>query len=448
LDVALRIQELCIEFLKKQNPDPGSQSADSGSSDGNPDPGSQSADSGSSDGNPGPDNQSTDSGSSEGNPESGSQSADSGSSEGNPESGSQSQESGSSEGNPESGSQSADSGSSEGNPESGSQSADSGSSEGNPESGSQSQKSGSSEGNPESGSQSQESGIADQLNDTSSKYVKDFDTGLLSDCIEKLAAKGINQANAVTLMEAHDGEVDSYRPLNQLDVDSITGRLTNVLIKKLQSYTSEHTSYHKRGARIQGRRLVSAAISPTALPFRKREQNGFRAEASVGILVDRSGSMYGPEIRIAMAAAAAIAEVEKRIPGLAVSVWAFPSMSAAPYAVDVLKTEKMSIEHARQRFTLDALGSTPLKEALQRACFDMKTKTKHRRKVLLVLCDGVPDDPIYREVDEAKEMGIELYGIGIRSPRLVQHIPGSIIVRQLDELPNVMVQVLEKSLIR
>ena len=130
---------------------------------------------------------------------------------------------------------------------------------------------------------------------------------------------------------------------------------------------------------------------------------------AVHLLVDTSGSMSGQPIRRARQASFAIAHALKTVPGINLGVTTFPAQGETYSVTPVL-------EHGRpfhKNFMFETTGSTPLTEALLWATQEL-CRQPEPRKILIVLTDGSPDNPITckQAIAEASRF-IEILGLGI-----------------------------------
>lgn len=165
---------------------------------------------------------------------------------------------------------------------------------------------------------------------------------------------------------------------------------------------------------------------------------------AVHILVDCSGSMDGEPIEQARQACFAIAHALKNMPGISLGVTAFPAESMRYGVMPVL--EHGQAFHTNFQFISN--GTTPLTEALlwttQELC-----RQPESRKILIVLTDGGPDNPITckQAIKEASRY-IELYGIGIKDRSIKMLLPDtSEAIYELSELSPALFKLLQNSII-
>ena len=165
---------------------------------------------------------------------------------------------------------------------------------------------------------------------------------------------------------------------------------------------------------------------------------------AVHLLVDCSGSMVGKPIRHARQACFAIAHALKAIPGINLGVTTFPAQGETYGVVPVCEHRKPF----HSNFMFETTGSTPLTEALLWATQEL-CRQPESRKILVVLTDGSPDNPITcrQAVAEASRF-IEIYGIGIWDDSIVKLLPDtSAAIYDLGDLNSTLFRMLQNSLL-
>jgi len=132
-----------------------------------------------------------------------------------------------------------------------------------------------------------------------------------------------------------------------------------------------------------------------------------RAPMQVALVMDCSGSMYGPSITAAKRAAIGFAEKTLGQPNRQVAVVAFPGGVKSPPTSDVERL-KRAIED------LTPIGSTPMDEGLHDAR-DLLRPRAGVQRVFLVMTDGHPDDPdaTTAEIHRIRTSGARVITIGV-----------------------------------
>jgi hypothetical protein len=165
---------------------------------------------------------------------------------------------------------------------------------------------------------------------------------------------------------------------------------------------------------------------------------------AVVILGDRSGSMYGEKMSVAIKSAFVSAEALELLPGVTCAVGFFPWGST-----QVAQLKGFGEKPRGSRFAISASGGTPLAEALLWAGMTLSPR-KEPRKIIVFMTDGQPDDcqKARQAVERLSGCGIETYGIGILDKSLLQWLPeGARAIDRIEELPKALVDVLKEALV-
>ena len=165
---------------------------------------------------------------------------------------------------------------------------------------------------------------------------------------------------------------------------------------------------------------------------------------AVHLLVDCSGSMVGKPIRHARQACFAIASALRAVPGINLGVTTFPAQGET-YSVSPV------LEHGKpfhRNFMFETTGSTPLTEALLWATQELCRQPEPRR-ILVVLTDGSPDNPVTcRQAIAKASRFIEIYGLGIWDESIKKLLPdSSAIIYYLTDLSSALFNILQNTLI-
>ena len=166
---------------------------------------------------------------------------------------------------------------------------------------------------------------------------------------------------------------------------------------------------------------------------------------SIHVLVDVSGSMLfcdDPQAKNrndeACQAALMIALALENIDGIKTMVTYFPG-DGNEFDVALFAHEKAS--QVASRFDQKAKGSTPLAQALWYAA-SCARDLRCARNIIFVLTDGVPDSISQTKtaLDYIEKMGIETYGIGIKSAFITTLIKNSEVISSTSQLRQVMMR--------
>ena len=180
--------------------------------------------------------------------------------------------------------------------------------------------------------------------------------------------------------------------------------------------------------------------------FRKADEvSGI--DTAVHILLDRSGSMDN-QIALATQACFSVASALYGIKGVNVAVTAFPS----DLGTGDLRSVAPILRHGERltdRFATGAEGRTPLSEALWWVTKEL-FKQKEQRKIILVISDGLPDDPpvALKTLSVIRDLGIEVAGIAIDSWQLANFISAQENITDITELAPAMFRILQRQLLK
>jgi len=180
--------------------------------------------------------------------------------------------------------------------------------------------------------------------------------------------------------------------------------------------------------------------------FRKTDEvSGI--DTAVHILLDRSGSMDN-QIALATQACFSVASSLYGIKGVNIAVTAFPS----DLGYGDLRSVAPILRHGERltdRFAVGAEGRTPLSEALWWVTKELM-KQKEQRKIILVISDGLPDDPpvALKTFSVIRDLGIEVAGIAIDSWQLANFISAQENITDITELAPAMFRILQRQLLK
>ena len=228
------------------------------------------------------------------------------------------------------------------------------------------------------------------------------------------------------------------KPLHPLDpqakreVDTVAAGLSARLHGMLQATKLVRVRPSRRGV-LDPHRLYGIAVGEPKLFLSRQRKPGI--DTTVHLLLDTSGSMR-KRIDLAGQCCWAVAQALIRS-GIPVAITAFagqPDPSNAATVTPILKPG----QRVRELGMVDAIGNTPLGEALWWVLQRLMQR-REERKLVIVLTDGVPDDPVAarQAIAAARRVGVEVYGIGISSRHLGDLMPGAnVAVDNLTDLPS------------
>jgi Mg-chelatase subunit ChlD len=242
------------------------------------------------------------------------------------------------------------------------------------------------------------------------------------------------------------GDLDRQQQEQALGIDQarrLTAQLRARLAGLLQSRRLQPSYPRRSGQRLDREGLHRlAAPTPDARLFRCRSEK-IDSDTAVLILGDRSGSMSGPRMQTAIRSAYVTAAALELLPGVACAVGFFP------FAEKVALVKDFGEKVQPGRFALQASGSTPMAEALLWAAMQL-THRKEKRKLVMVLTDGQPDDgeATCAVMKRLQACGIETFGIGIQDRSILSWMnKGARVIHECGELPQALVELLREALL-
>ncbi|TNE89162.1 MAG: VWA domain-containing protein [Deltaproteobacteria bacterium] len=150
-----------------------------------------------------------------------------------------------------------------------------------------------------------------------------------------------------------------------------------------------------------------------------------RAPMQVALIMDCSGSMYGPNIEAAKRAALSFAERTLSVPNRQIAVVAFPGGVKTTPTADMGRLERAIDE-------LTPIGSTPMSDGLHDGR-DLLRPRAGVQRVFVVMTDGHPDDPdaTMSEIHRLRTSGARIITIGV-GPQVEREFLRSLASRPAD----------------
>lgn len=191
-------------------------------------------------------------------------------------------------------------------------------------------------------------------------------------------------------------------------------------------------------------RNISGIVRDTGAVYKRSWQRP-GPTTLLATLIDMSGSMSGGKLSLAMTGGLAIAQA---IQNTRIEHWMY---GFAGYSPNVLVHEfagpgdrPHTLRRRIDSFHDVSLGATPTGEAIA-AIGSLMDEAAADRRVLLVLTDGDADDEDVAAQAAAliQRRGIEVAGIGIRSPSIKRWIPDAHIIHNITELPAALLATID-----
>ncbi len=211
----------------------------------------------------------------------------------------------------------------------------------------------------------------------------------------------------------------------------------------LQAQTYMRCIIGRRG-KLHTSSLHRLQVGNTRVFQKEPQQQGINT--AVHILLDVSGSMAGAPISLANQACFAVAKALGHIRGVNPAVTAFPATAGTNSVFSIMRHGQAGSD----LFDIRASGGTPLAEALWWVLQTM-LPLKEQRKMIVVITDGMPDNPLAANdaIGMAQKIGFEVYGIGIRNEHITFLLPHtSKVVNDLPDLVPSMFVMLQAALLK
>ena len=211
----------------------------------------------------------------------------------------------------------------------------------------------------------------------------------------------------------------------------------------LQAQTQRRCSIGRRG-NLHANSLHRLQVGNARVFQKESVQPGLNT--AVHILLDVSGSMAGAPINFANRACFAVATALSHIRGVTPAVTAFPAVTETNSVFPIMRHGQA----VPDMFDLRASGGTPLAGAVWWVLQTM-LPLKERRKMILVITDGMPDNPLAANnaIGVAQKLGFEVYGLGIRDEHITHLLPHtSKVVNDLPDLVPAMFAMLQAALLK
>ncbi|MBQ7585409.1 MAG: VWA domain-containing protein, partial [Desulfovibrionaceae bacterium] len=254
---------------------------------------------------------------------------------------------------------------------------------------------------------------------------------------------GLKPQHNLTVAKARNAVFGKFDEAEKEEALKASAGLRARLCGLLEAKTRSTSVVSYRG-RLATKELYRVGLG-TSKVFCKKEY-GRGLSTAVHLLLDTSFSMHGEAITLARQSCYVLAKALAGSKGINPAISSFPAGFTDNSICFLMKHEAKLPEY----LPIEAHGNTPLGPALWRILQVMLPLTEER-KIILILTDGVPDDEnsVLTAIQEAKKIGIEIYGIGIKQNFIKTLIPDhSQVIWNLSELTQAMFDLLQKALLK
>jgi len=253
-------------------------------------------------------------------------------------------------------------------------------------------------------------------------------------------------------LKSYGGNQYAQEPLSQLAIDPSTvlssvRSLTMALNARLRgAFQVEKTL--RRGNKTFGTRLdrrrLALTVKPNAAVF-STHRRYVVTDVVIELLTDRSTSMRGEQLTIALQSTLALQESLQGMAGVSVRSSVFPGYGQARETL--IDYNEAVRSHANRIRAVIASGGTPLLEALFNTVSTLVVRPE-ARKIVLVLTDGLPPSSEFERcralIASCWKGGVEVYGVGVRVDGMSEIFPIYCNVTDLSTLPSKLFAMLER----
>jgi len=253
------------------------------------------------------------------------------------------------------------------------------------------------------------------------------------------------------------------KELQSSNISQLTSSLRRVLQVRSQSH---YIGAQKKG-KLQRKNLYRVGAPKVGsgewnTRVRRQKHTSDTLDVAVCILVDCSGSMYGKKMNLASASCVALTEALAKL-GIPVEAQGFSDwddhdeMQCQLHQMilkrsnDPFQRERMVKATARAE---KEMNSNPDPEAVLYS-YETLRQRREKRKLLLVLSDGRPAtskpgnsgnslSELVKTIE--REKIVEVYGVGIMDDSVEKYYTENSVLRNVDELPRTLVDIIRKKL--
>lgn len=292
---------------------------------------------------------------------------------------------------------------------------------------------------------------ADNLRQALEASAAQFEPDTFAQVAEVLSeqAEGHQGVTPLSLPQAEQAMLgdEAILTLSASESAQIRARLRGMI----QSSQDNRNHAKRHGLRVATHRLAASQAGESRLFIQRQPR--IAPNAAVHLLVDISGSMGKPigegnrkYFHVANEAALALVMALEGIPGVVPAVSYFPGIHQE---VSVALLPKQSVRHRAAYFDQKPRGCTPMAQAMWFAANSLLAQ-KQKRKLMIVLTDGDPDDwaATHDIVIKCRRSGFELLGIGIQTRSVERFFPQSIVINDVKDLKRELFEVTQQLLIQ
>lgn len=248
------------------------------------------------------------------------------------------------------------------------------------------------------------------------------------------------------------------------DAHSNSEQLAQKMRRLVQIRTRSRTVYAQKQGKLHGaslHRIVSGIPGYSERVFKRKEEH-LDINSAVGVCVDLSGSMRGPKVAHALAAAEMLSETVGNALGIPLQIYGFSEGNPLNHSCEESPTifvlrdfqeRQLATEVLRERSSFavsHTMGNNPDADAVIWGFHQLKA-AKGKRKILFVLSDGSPatgrsgDQSAYlKEVTTLIEASpIKLFGLGLMDEAVRHYYKRNAVVNSAEQIEPKIIELVD-----
>ncbi len=209
----------------------------------------------------------------------------------------------------------------------------------------------------------------------------------------------------------------------------------------LEAKRRDRVKTGRSGKKFSKNNLHRLAVKDTRIFTRKIEHKA--VNTAVHILLDRSSSMKGRDMEIAVKTCYSLALALENMKYVNLAVSAYPGKTEGY----VLELKRFQESVKLEKFAINAFATTPTAESMMYAAYTLAFQ-KEPRKIIFVITDGRPNNPAaVKDMEKwATKYGVEVFGLGIGWKEVADTFTESIVVDRIEELAQAIFKALGRKL--
>lgn len=282
-------------------------------------------------------------------------------------------------------------------------------------------------------------------------------------------AKGNSLKHASTCRDDADTEYSLSHSINGIakvrEAASTTEQLAQKMRRIVQIRTRSRTQYGLKSGKLHGASLHRIAANVPGYSERvfKQKTVTLDLDAAVAVCVDMSGSMSGPKVDHACAAAEMLSETVGNALGIPLMIYGFsetrnvmgnPGPSPSIFVMRDFNEHQLSTDTLRKRAAIaiaHTMGNNPDGDAVIWGYHQLR-QAKGKRKILFVLSDGCPATG--RVGNQAEYLShvtalierspIKLFGLGLMDHNVTSYYKRHAVVSSASQIESKIIELVDQ----